>query len=273
MVRSRPVRSLVALAVTIVLGSVPAVADAEAGAISWSHDPEQAFSVARETGRPVLVNVHADWCAPCHLMDAETFGNPDVIRRADMFVTLKVDADEDEAFADRYDVTLLPTTLVLTSTGKEVLKLRGVVDAPEMLEVFGRLEDGWSAYNDAVQRPADPDALETVATYLAHIGNPRDAQRALRLAASLLRSSGAEPVRVQTTEIKLAQATLATGDWRAAMAEFDRLSRDAVAREVRAMALVGMMDVHRSRGRSTEADALLEVLQRDYPDAVEALGL
>jgi len=273
MVRYPRFRSLLAIAAAIVLGSAPAAAEAGAGLIPWSHDPEQAFTTARETGRPVLVNFHADWCAPCHVMDAETFGNADVVERAGSFVVLKVDADRNEALADRYEVTLLPTTFVLTPTGKPVITMRGVVGAADMVELLGVVDDGWDGYFDAIQRPADPDALEVAATYLARIGNAPDALKSLRLAASLLRSSGAEPARVQAVEIKVAQASLANGQWQSAMAEFDRLSRDGVAREIRAMALVGMMDVHRTRGRETEAAELLEVLQQDYPDAIEALGL
>lgn len=273
MSRPRTPRSLVALVATIVLGSMSASAEIGESSIVWTEDPERAFAVAGETGRPVLVNVHADWCAPCHVMDAETYGNAEVIQRAGAFVALKIDADLNEAFADRYDVTLLPTTLILTSNGKEVLKVRGVIGASEMLELFGRVDDGWDAYLDAIQRPADPQALETVATYLAKLGNRAESRKALNLAAALLRSSGAEPVRVQSVEIKLAQASLASGEWRSATAEFDRLANDGASREIRAMALVGLMDVHRSRGRSTEAAEVLEVLQRDYPDAIEALGL
>ncbi len=273
MVRCPRFRGLVAFAVTVVLMSIPAAAGAEPGAIPWSHDPEQAFATARETGRPVLVNFHADWCAPCHLMDAETFGDAGVVEHAGTFVALKIDADRNEALADRYEISLLPTTLVLTPDGKPVITLRGVVDAPDMVELLALVDDGWDAYHDASQRPADPAALEEVATYLARIGNAPDALKSLRLAASLLRSSGADPARVQAVEIKIAQASLANGQWQSAMAEFDRLSRDGVAREIRAMALVGMMDIHRSRGRVTEAAELLKQLQQDYPDAVEALGL
>jgi uncharacterized protein YyaL (SSP411 family) len=273
MVRCPRLPVVAAITIAIVVGSIPAAAEAGPGSIPWSHDPEQAFATARESGRPVLVNFHADWCAPCHVMDAETFGNADVVERVAAFVALKVDADRYEAFADRYEVTLLPTTFVLTPTGKRVITLRGVVDAPDMIELLGLVDDGWDGYHEALQRPADPAALETVATYLARIGNAPEALRSLRLAASLLRSSGAEQARVQSVEIKVAQASLANGQWQSAMAEFDRLSRDGAAREIRAMALVGMMDIHRSRGREADAAALLEVLQQDYPDAVEALGL
>ena len=268
-------RIAVAIAITVAIfaGSAPAVAEAGPGSIPWSHVPDQALASALESGRPVLVNFHADWCAPCHVMDAETFADPDVVERIGAFVALKVDADREAAFADRYEVTLLPTTVVLTPTGKRVVTLRGVVDAPDMIDLLGLVADGWDGYYEAIQRPADPAALETVATYLARIGNAPEALKTLRLASSLLRSSGAEQARVQSVEIKVAQASLANGQWQSAMAEFDRLSRDGVAREIRAMALVGMMDIHRSRGREAEAAELLDVLQQDYPDAVEALGL
>ena len=92
----------------------------------------------RGTTVPVLVDFHADWCGPCHMM-APTLD--DFARRqAGAVITLKLDTDADQAIAGRYGLRGIPTVIAFdhgTETGRHV----GVADL-KVLETLTGVSPG-----------------------------------------------------------------------------------------------------------------------------------
>jgi thiol-disulfide isomerase/thioredoxin len=91
--------------------------------IAWLHDEKAAIAEATRTGKPILVDFFAEWCAACKELDLHTFSNADVQAVvADQFVPLKVDAtdetDEVARLTSKYGVPGLPTVLVFGCDGK-----------------------------------------------------------------------------------------------------------------------------------------------------------
>jgi len=267
-----PIAVVVALAVTLgIPGSAATADDGEAG-VSWRTDPDAALAEAESGSRPVLVDVFAEWCQPCRYMERATYGDAAVIRATSAFVALRLDADSHGTFANRYAVDVLPSTLVLEPNGRLVTAVGGVVEAGPMADLLTRVARGWSTYRDDAARPGDPEAQERAASFLAGIGNPEGAARALNLAAMTLRANRAPAERVQVVEVKLARARLENRDWPGAQSEFERLAREGVVPEVRAMALAGWAATARERGRVEEADRLLERLRSEYPDLADRIA-
>lgn len=115
----------IVIAVSFVWGGV-----APAGGIKWRAYSEQAFTEAKNSGKPILIDFYADWCQPCLLMEKHTFQNSTVMELAEKdFVMLRVDLTrsgdpQKEKLARRYNILGIPTILFVGPDGKEREDLR-----------------------------------------------------------------------------------------------------------------------------------------------------
>jgi len=90
-------------------------------AIVWRTDLASALSEAQNSGRPLLVDVAADWCPPCQAMKHDVWPDAEVGRVVMAgFVPVTIDADHDGGFSARYQVDSIPTLLVLDAAGRVV---------------------------------------------------------------------------------------------------------------------------------------------------------
>ena len=95
--------------------------------IRWHEWGEQAFAVARRENKPMLLDIGAVWCHWCHVMDRESYDDPEVARIVnENFIAVKVDRDERPDIDSRYQVAVSaisgqggwPLTAFLTPDGK-----------------------------------------------------------------------------------------------------------------------------------------------------------
>ena len=71
--------------------------------VDWYPWSEEAFAAARATGRPILLDIGAVWCHWCHVMDGESYENPELAAFLNAhFVCVKVDRDERPDVDTRY---------------------------------------------------------------------------------------------------------------------------------------------------------------------------
>ena len=110
--------------------STGTVASSTTTAIRWFPYSQAMLDQAAREGKPVFLDVYADWCVPCKEMDTQTFAVPEVVTRSKDFIMLKVDltSAEDpkaEALREKYQVKGVPTFVFLRSTGQEISDLRG----------------------------------------------------------------------------------------------------------------------------------------------------
>ena len=63
--------------------------------VDWYPWGEEAFERARELGRPVFLSIGYSTCHWCHVMERESFEDPEVAGLMnDAFVSIKVDREE-----------------------------------------------------------------------------------------------------------------------------------------------------------------------------------
>src|SRR6267378_4414863 len=95
--------------------------------IQWHEWGEEAFSAAQRENKPVLLDIGAVWCHWCHVMDRESYDDPEVAAIVnENFVAVKVDRDERPDIDSRYQAAVSavsgqggwPLTAFLTPEGK-----------------------------------------------------------------------------------------------------------------------------------------------------------
>ncbi|MGQ9798837.1 MAG: protein-disulfide reductase DsbD family protein [Ignavibacterium sp.] len=92
-----------------------------------------------------VIDFYADWCIPCKELDAMTFSAPKVIDESKNFITLKADmtkslAPEVSALREKYKIVGVPTVLILNSSGKEVNRITGFINAEEFLRILQNVQ-------------------------------------------------------------------------------------------------------------------------------------
>lgn len=89
---------------------------------------DRALADARDAGRPVLIDVYADWCVACVELDEHTFSDSRVQEMLSDAVLLRVDVTEqnasDKALQRRLDVRLPPAVIFYRRDGGQARDLR-----------------------------------------------------------------------------------------------------------------------------------------------------
>ncbi|HXX71841.1 MAG TPA: thioredoxin domain-containing protein [Candidatus Acidoferrum sp.] len=95
--------------------------------VDWHEWGEEAFERARAEGKPILLDIGAVWCHWCHVIDRESYENPEIARLInELYIAVKVDRDERPDVDARYQSAIgaisgqggWPLTAFLTPEGK-----------------------------------------------------------------------------------------------------------------------------------------------------------
>ena len=95
--------------------------------IQWHEWGEEAFAAAQRENKPMLLDIGAVWCHWCHVMDRESYEDPEVAAIVnEHFIAMKVDRDERPDIDSRYQAAVSavsgqggwPLTAFLTPDGK-----------------------------------------------------------------------------------------------------------------------------------------------------------
>jgi len=95
--------------------------------VNWHPWGEAAFARAQAENKPMLLDIGAVWCHWCHVMDRESYEDPEIARIInDHFIAVKVDRDERPDVDSRYQAAVSaisgqggwPLTAFLTPDGR-----------------------------------------------------------------------------------------------------------------------------------------------------------
>jgi uncharacterized protein len=95
--------------------------------VQWHEWDDEAFAAAQRENKPILLDIGAVWCHWCHVMDRESYEDPEIAQILnERFIAVKVDRDERPDIDSRYQVAVSaisgqggwPLTAFLTPDGK-----------------------------------------------------------------------------------------------------------------------------------------------------------
>jgi len=168
--------------------------------VKWHEWSPEAFALAAEEDKPILLDIGAVWCHWCHVMDRESYEDASLAKVInEHFVAVKVDRDERPDVDSRYQAAVQaisgqggwPLTAILTPDGKPFFggtyfPRDDRYGRPGFERVLRTLADVWTTKRG--------DALETAGSVLAAIEHGesfsgRSSSLSLELADKLVASA------------------------------------------------------------------------------------
>ena len=95
---------------------------------------DEARAAAEKEGKVVFLDFFTTWCPPCKKLDEVTWKDEGVVRwLGEKTVALKLDAEEEEALAERFELEAYPTLVFVRPDGSELGRLVGFHEPAKFL--------------------------------------------------------------------------------------------------------------------------------------------
>lgn len=107
--------------------------------IEWFTALDRALKVAKETGKPVMIDFFATWCGPCKMLDSTTYQDGGVVGESRNWIMVRIDVDLHAEVAQRFGIRSIPTIVVLSADGAERARRSGFVEAKGMIQMMQSL--------------------------------------------------------------------------------------------------------------------------------------
>ena len=108
------------------------------GGIEFQHLTfEKAIAKAQLENKIVFIDAYATWCGPCKELSKKTFTDKKVAQVFNAsFVNVKIDVDESEGkrFAEKYEISSIPTLLFFDGKGNLLKQVKGFHTSDELLK-------------------------------------------------------------------------------------------------------------------------------------------
>ncbi|HEX6088124.1 MAG TPA: thioredoxin fold domain-containing protein [Thermoanaerobaculia bacterium] len=134
-----------------------AVASPTFAAGPWHKSIAPAQKIAKEKNQLILVDMFAEWCGWCHRFEREVFPAEAFQNATDDMVLLRLDTEDQKEgtqLARRYQVSSLPTFLLLAPDLSVAGVIRGYAPAPQFVQMLKETRDKYSAFQKRVQNEA-----------------------------------------------------------------------------------------------------------------------
>jgi thioredoxin-related protein len=125
----------------------------------WITSLAVAQKKSKETKQLIFVDLFADWCGWCHRMEQEVFPSQAFQTATDKMVLLRLnteDGADGSKISSQFNVTSLPTFLILTPDNMIAAMIRGYAPSKEFVD---SMKDSLAKYSDFQTRAAHESAI------------------------------------------------------------------------------------------------------------------
>jgi len=104
--------------------------------VNWIRDMKMAKAIATQNDQLILIDFWATWCGPCRVMDKKMWDLPEMQKKSQHFVALKVDIDSNRDLALEYNIRSIPRVVVINVAGDILWDKTGFSSAEPYLKMI-----------------------------------------------------------------------------------------------------------------------------------------
>lgn len=124
---------------------------------AWLKSISAAQKTAKEKNQLILVDMFAEWCGWCHRFEREVFPSEAFQNASSDLVLLRLNTEdngEGQQLARKYQVTSLPTFLLLAPDLSIAGVIRGYAPAPQFVEMLKETRQKYASFQKRVRNEA-----------------------------------------------------------------------------------------------------------------------
>ncbi|HQR39789.1 MAG TPA: thioredoxin family protein [Blastocatellia bacterium] len=248
----------------------PVGAQSKAPSVSWTRGYSEGLKAAQQSGKPVLLDFNARWCGPCRAMDEEVWPARAVAERAERFVCVSVDIDNNEGLAQRYRADSIPLIVLADPFGNQLSRHVGYMSVAELSDWLEGFPADFSEVVEALavsdKDPNEVQAAVNVGDFYARMGvadmSRKYYDRALKSPA--IQGDMAKREQILLT---MGRTYLKAGDLNAARKTFERCLKECPAGNQCDLAMLGVMTAELRQGKTEDAAKILAEMKARYPNS------
>lgn len=106
---------------------------------NWLNNLNYAAEESSKTGSYMLVHFHDQWSGPSRTFLTQILPDPNVIAATSRFIRVQVNTVDRLSLLQKYDMTIIPTVLVIDSHGKIIKKFSGLPTSDEFADELEKI--------------------------------------------------------------------------------------------------------------------------------------
>jgi len=240
-------------------------------AVPWiKGETDTAFTEAKLKNRPLIIYFYAPWCSWCLTFDDKVFSDDAVVAATDPFVPLRLNCDHGACASlwKKYNLSSLPTVLVLTPKGEVLGRLGMYRPVPEFIRFLRECltpGDTMAAVDKKIEQGERTPELLLRSAEQHFEANDFDAA-ARRYEQAIAAVPKDQTGIVPDARIGLGRLKSTRGDEAGALEQYDSVLRSHPDSNRLAEAFVSALVILRDQDRGKEIDALFREFASRFPD-------
>ncbi|BDA79681.1 hypothetical protein LPTSP3_g26110 [Leptospira kobayashii] len=142
----------------------------------WETSIGKGLSKAKSENKPILIDLYADWCAYCKVLEKEIFPDKQVSKVLEGFVTVRLNGEEFPNLMQKYGIEGYPTILYIDKYANFHTKLTGLSSKETVLHVSKKVlanpDIETNLKNELKKNPEDQDLHFRLGSFYYQTGKP-----------------------------------------------------------------------------------------------------